>query len=84
LARRVRTDQRWGAGIGAGGGQPGSIAWEGRSLLVDQHVDVEVTKGGQNDTNNMRIFATGGAARSGGGVIRRIDRRRKARNRRFE
>jgi hypothetical protein len=43
LARRVRTDQRWVEGARLLGGHPGSDAWEGRSLLVDQHVDVELT-----------------------------------------
>jgi hypothetical protein len=36
LARRVRTDQRWDAGVGAGGGHPGSCAREGRSVNVGQ------------------------------------------------
>jgi hypothetical protein len=36
MARRVRPDQRWEAGVGAGGGQPGSSDMKGRSLAVDQ------------------------------------------------
>jgi hypothetical protein len=36
LARRVRTDQRWDAGVKDGGGQPGSNAKERRSLDVDK------------------------------------------------
>jgi hypothetical protein len=36
LARRVRTDQRWDAGVEDGGGQPRSNAKKGRSLDVDQ------------------------------------------------
>jgi hypothetical protein len=36
MARRVRPDQLWEAGVGAGGGQPGSSAKKGRSLAVDQ------------------------------------------------
>jgi hypothetical protein len=34
-AKRVRTDQRWGAGVGTRGGQPGSNAKAWRSLDVD-------------------------------------------------
>jgi hypothetical protein len=33
-------------GVGVGGGQPGRSAGEGRSLLVDHHVDVDLTQGG--------------------------------------
>jgi hypothetical protein len=36
MARRIRPDQRWDAGVGAGGGQPGRSARKGRSLAVDQ------------------------------------------------
>jgi hypothetical protein len=50
LPRRVRTDHRWVEGVGAGGGEPGSSAGEGRSLLVDQYADVEVTQGGDCTT----------------------------------
>jgi hypothetical protein len=46
VARKVRTDQRWDAGVGTGGGQPGSSAREGRSLHVDRHVDVELIQRG--------------------------------------
>jgi hypothetical protein len=35
MARRARPDQRWDAGAGDGGGQPGSSARKGRSLAVD-------------------------------------------------
>jgi hypothetical protein len=38
MARRVRPDQRWDAGVGAGGGKVGSNAWKRRSLAVDQPV----------------------------------------------
>jgi hypothetical protein len=34
-AKRLRTDQRWDAGVGAGDGQPGNTAKEGLSLDVD-------------------------------------------------
>jgi hypothetical protein len=40
------TDQRLVEGVGAGGGQPGSSAGEGRSLLVDQLVDGDMTQVG--------------------------------------
>jgi hypothetical protein len=41
-----RPDRRLVEGVGAGGGYPGSSAGEGRSLLVEHHVDVEMTQGG--------------------------------------
>jgi hypothetical protein len=46
MASRVRPDQRWEAGAGAGNGQPGSSARKGRSLAADQltsHVLVETS-----------------------------------------
>jgi hypothetical protein len=36
-ARRVRTDQRWDAGVEVGGRHPESNTREGRSLDVDQY-----------------------------------------------
>jgi hypothetical protein len=51
VARKVRTDQRWDAGVGAGGGKPGSNARVWRSLDVDQHVHVEPADRGQHGTN---------------------------------
>jgi hypothetical protein len=36
VVRRVRSDHRWDAVVGCGGERPGSIAKEGRSLVVDQ------------------------------------------------
>jgi hypothetical protein len=36
MARRVRPDQRWDAGVRAGGGKPDSSAMKGRSMAVDQ------------------------------------------------
>jgi hypothetical protein len=37
----VRTDQRWDAGVGAGGVKPGSTARVWRSLDVDEPADVQ-------------------------------------------
>jgi hypothetical protein len=51
-ARRVRTDQRWDAGVGASGGKPGSGVRVWRSLDVDQHDDVEPAERGRHDTIN--------------------------------
>jgi hypothetical protein len=51
-ARRVQTDQRWDAGVGAGDGKPGSSARVWRSLDVDQLADVEPVERGQRDTTN--------------------------------
>jgi hypothetical protein len=36
MARRIRPDQRWDAGVRASGGKPESSAKKGRSLAVDQ------------------------------------------------
>jgi hypothetical protein len=67
LARRTRTDKRCVEGVGASVGQPGSSSREGRSLLVNQHVDVKLTQGGKSPTPTAgRTLATEGAARSGG------------------
>jgi hypothetical protein len=46
VSRRVRTDQRWDAGVGASSGKPRSIARVWRSL------DVETTERGQHDTGS--------------------------------
>jgi hypothetical protein len=45
LAVRARTDGRLVDGVRAGGGQPGSSAAKGRWILVDHHVDVELSQG---------------------------------------
>jgi hypothetical protein len=50
VARRVRTDQWWDVGVGAGGGKPESTAIVWRSLDVDEHDDVEAIESGQYDT----------------------------------
>jgi hypothetical protein len=84
VARRVRKDKRWDAGVGAGGGKPGSNVRVWRSLDVDQRADVKPAERGQHDTNSEKDVATGGAARSGGGMLMRISRRRKTRYGGFE
>jgi hypothetical protein len=63
VSRRVRTDQRLDAGVGAGGGKPGSCARVWRSLDVDKHVDVEPTERGSTTPTTKRTIARGGAAR---------------------
>jgi hypothetical protein len=50
--RRARTYQRWDAGVGAGGGKPGSIVRVCRSLDVDHHANVEPTVRGQHNNIN--------------------------------
>jgi hypothetical protein len=51
VAKRARTDHRWDAGVGVGGGKPGSNARVWRSLDVDQLVDVEPAERGHHDTS---------------------------------
>jgi hypothetical protein len=78
MARRVRPDQRWDAGGGACGGQPGSTAMKGRSLAADQPcanrtfpgVRHNMTRAGGRSQAEERL---GEAA-----AILRISRRRKA------
>jgi hypothetical protein len=77
VARRVRTDQVWDAGVGACGGIRGRSAREWRSLDVDHHDDVEPTERGQHNIITEEDCRVGGAARSGGGIFLRISRRRK-------
>jgi hypothetical protein len=73
----VRTDQRRAAGVGAGGGQPGSSAMARRSLALVETCEIRVFLG-------VRL----GATQDGGGSqpeerhslaaeVHRIDRRRK-------
>jgi hypothetical protein len=60
VARGVRTDRRWEAGVGAGGGKLGSNAtrvW--RSFDVDHHVDVEPAERGQHDTSGEEVCRDG-------------------------
>jgi hypothetical protein len=52
VARGLRTDQRWEAGVGAGGEKPGSNTWVWRSLGVNHLVNVEPADMGQHDTSN--------------------------------
>jgi hypothetical protein len=59
VARGVRTDQRWDAGVGAGGGKPASSARVWRSLDVDEHVDVEPAERGQHDTRSEEDCSDG-------------------------
>jgi hypothetical protein len=49
-ARRVRTDQQWNSGVGAGGGKPRSIARVWLSLDVDHLANVEPAERGHHDT----------------------------------
>jgi hypothetical protein len=67
-ARRVRTDQRWGTDVGAGGGQTGSTTRVWCSLDVDQPSRRRAgRKGGNTTLAARRTIATGGEARSGWG-----------------
>jgi hypothetical protein len=51
VERRVRTDQRWDVGVGAGDEMPGSNARIWRSLDVDHPVDVGPVERKQHDNN---------------------------------
>jgi hypothetical protein len=78
MAWRVRPDQRWDAGVGAGGGQPGSNTMKGRSLAVDQPYAVQTFPGVRHDMahaggRSHAVERLGEAA-----AILRINRRRKA------
>jgi hypothetical protein len=77
MEKRVRTDQRWDAGVGASGGKPRSSARVGRSLDVDEHNDVELAERGQHDTNNEEDYRDGKSAEVRGRVFRTIGCRRK-------
>jgi hypothetical protein len=58
-ATRLWTGQRWDAGVGPGGGKPGSINRVWRSLDVDQLAHVEPARRGQHDTNNEKDYRDG-------------------------
>jgi hypothetical protein len=49
VERRIRTDQRRDAGVGASGRKPGSRARVWRSLAVDNRADIEPAERGQYD-----------------------------------
>jgi hypothetical protein len=68
VARRVRPDQRWDAGVGARDGQPGSNAMTGRSLAVDRPCACRAFPGieARHDTYRW-LVASGAAAKRGGG-----------------
>jgi hypothetical protein len=59
------SDKRWDAGVGAGGGHPGSNAKEERSLDVDQR-----SRGQAYPSKARMTAAARGAARSSGVDIR--------------
>jgi hypothetical protein len=59
VASRVRTDKRWDADVGDGGGKPGSNARVWRSLDVDQPLDVEPPERGRHDTINEEDYRDG-------------------------
>jgi hypothetical protein len=64
VVRRVRPDQRWDTGVGAGDGQPGSGAMEGRSLAINRPRACRVFPGGEARRDTCRrSVARGEAAR---------------------
>jgi hypothetical protein len=71
VARRIRPDQRWVAGFGAGGGQRGSIAMALRSLAIDQSCECRASLGGEEARRDagIRTVVGGEAARYGGGDV---------------
>jgi protein tyrosine/serine phosphatase len=48
-----------GAGVGVGGGKPGSSAKVWRSLYVDEHAGVEPAERGQHDINTEEDYRDG-------------------------
>jgi hypothetical protein len=70
VARRVRTDQRWDAGFGAGAGKPGSNVSKGVALARRRPaVTSGRPKGGITKLASRRTVATGGALRFDGGML---------------
>jgi hypothetical protein len=67
IARRVRPEQRWEAGVGAGGGQPGSSARKGRSLAIDQPCASRTFPGDEARQGTCRWLVAGGGAAMGDG-----------------
>jgi hypothetical protein len=62
MARRVRPDQRWEAGVGACGSQPRSSARNGRSLAVDRSCASRNFPGGEARHGTCRWPVAGGGA----------------------
>jgi hypothetical protein len=56
---RVRRDQRWVVGIGAGAGKPGSSARVRRSLNVDKLADVEPAAKRQHNHSSEDYYRDG-------------------------
>jgi hypothetical protein len=64
VARMIRPDKRWDAGVGTDDGKPGSSDMEGRSLAVDQPSANRDFQGSEARRNTCRCsFACGEAAR---------------------
>jgi hypothetical protein len=62
MARRVRPDQKWEAGVGVGGGQPGSNAKKGRSLAVYQPCAIRTFPRGEARQGACRWSVAGAGA----------------------
>jgi hypothetical protein len=56
---RVRRDQRWVVGIGAGAGKPGRTPRVRRSLNVDHLADVEPAAKGQHNSSSDDYYRDG-------------------------
>jgi hypothetical protein len=78
MARRVRPDQRWDAGVGAGGGQSGSIAMKGRSQAVDQPCASQTFPGVRHDMAQAGGRSQAEERLGEAAAILMISRRRKA------
>jgi hypothetical protein len=78
MAGRVRPDQRWDAGVGAGGGKPGSSAWKGRLLAVDQPCTSRTFPGMRHDMAQVGGRSHAEERLGEAAAIPRISRRRKA------
>jgi hypothetical protein len=78
MARRVRPDQRWDAGVGDGGGQLGRRAGKGRSLAVDQPCASRTFPGVRHDMAQAGGRSQAEERLGEAAAILRISRRRKA------
>jgi hypothetical protein len=78
MARRVRPDQRWKAGVGVGGGQPGSSARKGRSLVVYQSYACRTFPGVRQDRAHAGGRSQAEERLSEAAAILGISRHRKA------